>query len=57
MRHIFIRVIIAVIWLAVAVVSGVSGSFEMAILYAVLGCVFLYSAYTAWKKEKDNRKR
>lgn len=55
MRHILIRIIIAVIWVAVAVVSGVSGNFEMAGLYAILGCLFLYSAYTAWKKEKDNK--
>ena len=53
MRHMYIRGILAVIWLAAAVVSGVVGRFEMALLYVVLGGVFFYSAYRVWKKEKD----
>ena len=53
MRHIYIRGIIALIWLAAAIVCGVSGNFPMMGLYLVLAGVFLYSAYAAWKKEKD----
>ena len=55
MRHIYIRGIIGLIWLAAAIVSGVSGKFEMSALYAILGGVFLYSAYITWKKDKDNK--
>ena len=51
MRHILIRGILAVIWLAAAVVSGVSGRFAQAALYVVLGGLFLYFACAAWKKE------
>lgn len=55
MRHVWIRGIMGLIWLVAAVVSGMSGSFEMAVLYVVLGGVFLYSAYATWKKEKDDK--
>lgn len=51
MRHVYIRGILSLIWLAAAIVSGISGNFEMAALYVILGGVFLYSAYAAWKKE------
>lgn len=55
MRHVSIRGIMSLIWLAVAVVSGSSGNLEMAALYVILGGVFLYSAYAAWKREKDSK--
>lgn len=55
MRHVYIRGLAGLIWLAAAVASGISGSFEMAVLYVILGGVFLYSASAAWKKEKDNK--
>ena len=55
MRHVYIRRLLGVIWLAAAVVSGISGSIEMAVLYVILGGVFLHSAYTIWKQEKDNQ--
>ena len=55
MRHICIRGMIGLIWLAAAIVSGISGSFQMMGLYLILAGVFLYSAYTAWKKEKDGK--
>lgn len=55
MRHVYIRGIVGLIWLAAAIVSGVSGHFEMSAFYIILGGVFWYSAYTTWKKDKDNR--
>lgn len=55
MRHVYIRGLLGIIWLAAAVISGISGSIEMAVLYVILGGVFLYSAYTIWKQEKDNQ--
>ena len=55
MRHVYIRGILAVIWLVAAVVNGVSGNMEMTALYVIIGGVFLYSAYATWKKEKDNK--
>lgn len=55
MRHVYMRGIFTFIWLAAAMVCGVSGNPEMAIFYVVIGGVFLYSAYSAWKKEKNGR--
>lgn len=55
MRHVYMRGIFAIIWLAAAMVCGVSGKTEMAIFYVAMGGVFLYSAYSAWKKEKNGR--
>ncbi len=51
MRHVYIRGMLGLIWLAVAVKSVLSANLEMAPLYAVLGAAFLYSAYAAWKKD------
>lgn len=55
MRHVYIRGLVGLIWLVAAIVSGISGNFEMTVLYIILGGVFLYSAYATWKKEKDNK--
>lgn len=55
MRHVFIRGIMGLVWLAAAIVSGISGRPEMAVLYIILGGAFLYGAYTEWKKEKGDR--
>ena len=55
MRHVYIRGILALIWLA-AVVSGVSGNLEWAGLHVLMGAVFGYSAYASWKKEKNDKR-
>lgn len=54
MRHVYIRGLIGVIWMAAAIVSGMAGRLEMAGLYVVLSGGFLYSAYATWKKEREN---
>lgn len=56
MRHVTIRSILALIWLAAAVVSGISGNLEWAGLYVLMGAAFGYSAYATWKKEKNGKK-
>lgn len=55
MRHVYIRGLISLIWLAASIVSGISGNFEMMVLYLILGGAFLYSSYDTWKKEKDDK--
>ncbi|WP_322175785.1 hypothetical protein [Acutalibacter caecimuris] len=55
MRHAYIRGILALIWLAAAVVSGVSGNLEWAGLYVLMGAAFGYFAWASWKKEKNNK--
>ena len=53
MRHFYFRLIFGIVWLAAAVVSTVRSNISFAALYAVLGIVFLWSAYSIQKKEKD----
>ena len=53
MRHFYFRLIFGIVWLAAVVVSAVKSNISFAALYAVLGIVFLWSASSIRKKEKD----
>lgn len=55
MRHFYFRLFFAIVWLAGAVISAVGANRFSAALYVILGIIFLWSAYAAWKKEKENR--
>ena len=55
MRHVYIRGLMGGIWLAAAIVCGVSGNFQTAALYVILSGSFLYSAYATCKKRKDGK--
>ncbi len=48
MRHVWIRGILALVWLAAAIVSG-------GVLYVILGMIFLVSAFSAWRQDKDGK--
>jgi len=56
MRHVYIRGILALIWLAAAIVSGFTDNLEMLGLYVLMGAAFGYSAWSTWKKEKSEKK-
>ncbi len=56
MRHVAIRGILALIWLAAAAVSGLSGNLEMTGLYVLMGAAFGYSAWASWNKAKNNKR-
>ncbi len=55
MRHFYFRLILGVVFAICAVYSFITLSIPFALMYVVLGGVFLYSAYTIRKKDKDNR--
>lgn len=55
MRHVYFRGIIGLVWLAAAIVSGMSGHFAMAALQVALGVVFLCASYTLWQKERNQK--
>lgn len=57
MRHFYFRLILGIVWLAAAAVSAVNVNVLSAVLYIVLGVVFLWSACSIWRKERDNDKR
>lgn len=55
MRHFYFRLILGIVWLAVAAVITVKANISFAALYALLGIVFLWSAYSIRKKDKGKR--
>ena len=52
-RH---RLILGIVFIGCMIYSFVTMNIPFALLYIFLGGVFLYSAYSIWKKEKDNRR-
>lgn len=56
MRHCYLRILMGLVWMVAAVVSGINGKLSMAAMYGVLGAIFVYTAYTIRKKEKENRR-
>lgn len=54
MRHCYIRLVIGLIWLVAAVICAVNANISMMAMYGGLCVVFLYTAYSIWKKEKQN---
>ena len=55
MRHFYFRLILGIVWVVLAVVSIMEANFSFAAFYVVLGIIFLWSAHSIWKKDKDNR--
>ncbi len=53
MRHFYFRLIFGIVWLAAAVFSAVMANISFAVLYVILGIIFLWSAYSIRKKERD----
>ena len=57
MRHVYIRGILALIWLVAAIVSGVSGNLEMTALYVNYGqCVPVFGLFHM-EKGKERKRR
>ena len=56
MRHFYFRLILGVVFIACMIFSFVTMNIPFALLYLVLGAVFLFSAHSLWKKNKDNRR-
>lgn len=56
MKHFYFRLVFGIIWLAVAVFSAVKGNIPMAALYVAVGIVFLWSACSIRKKEKESER-
>jgi len=52
MRHMLMRLVIGLVWLAAAIVSAVTLNFSMVIFFGVMGVAFLFSAYSIWKKDE-----
>ena len=55
MRHFYFRLILGIIFIGCMIFSFVTMNIPFALLYIFLGGSFLYSAYSIWKKDKENR--
>lgn len=55
MRHVFTRSLFALLWLAAAAASALYGRPERAAFYALVGGIFAFSAYSAWKKGRGGK--
>lgn len=56
MRHFYFRFILGLVFAVCAVYSFVTANIPFAMMYVVLGGVFLYSAYMIRKKGDRDRK-
>ncbi|MBB5263476.1 putative membrane protein [Catenibacillus scindens] len=54
MRHFYIRLTLGIVFICCMIFCFVTMNIPFALLYIFLGGVFLYSAYSIWKKEKDH---
>lgn len=56
MRHFCFRLILGIVFVICMIYSFITANISFALLYLVLSSAFLVSAYSLWKKEKDNRR-
>lgn len=56
MRHLYFRLILGIVFIGCMIYSFVTTNTPFALLYLCLGGAFLFSAYSLWKKNKDNRR-
>ena len=57
MRHFYFRLILGIVFICCMIYSFITMNIPFALLYIFLVGVFLYSAYSIWKKEKDEDDR
>lgn len=56
MRHFYFRLILGIVFVACTIFSFATANIPFSLLYLGLGSVFLFSAYSLWKNDKDNRR-
>lgn len=56
MRHFYFRLILGIVFAVYMIYSFITANIPFALLYLVLGIVFLASAYSLWRNDKDNRR-
>lgn len=57
MRHFYFRLIVGIVLLICMIYCCISGNLQFALMYLFMGGAFLYSAYSIWKKSKDERRK
>lgn len=56
MRHFYFRLVLGSVFVICMIYSLIKADIPFALMYLVLGAIFLYSSYSLWKKDKDNRR-
>lgn len=56
MRHFYLRLVLGIVFVACMIYSFITANIQFALLYLAMGGAFLFSAYSLWKKNKDNRR-
>ena len=56
MRHFYFRLILGIVFVCCMIYSFVTMNIPFALLYLFLGGVFVASADSLWKKNKDDRR-
>ena len=56
MRHFYFRLILGIVFVCCMIFSFVTMNIPFALLYLFLSGMLLASAYSLWKKDKDNRR-
>lgn len=56
MRHFYFRLVLGIIFVICMIYSFITANIPFALFYLAFGGMFLFSAYSIWKKEKDNRR-
>lgn len=54
MRHMYFRLLLGLVWIGVAVFGLATGNVGMAGLFGLVGAIYVSSAISMWKKEKEN---
>lgn len=54
MRHFYFRLILGIVFSGCMIYSFVNMNIPFALLYLLLGGLYLLSAYSIWKKDKEN---
>lgn len=56
MRHFYFRLILGIVFLVCMIYSIITANVQFVLLYLFLSIVLLASAYSLWKKDRDNRR-
>lgn len=56
MRHFYFRLVLGIVFLICMIYSFITANIQFALFYLIFGVVLLISAYSLWKKNKDERR-
>ena len=55
MRHFYVRLVLGIVFAICLIFCLVTANIPFALLFGALAGLYLYSAHSIWKKNKDHR--